>query len=127
MRILIVEDEPNNQEVAAVFLKTGRHDVEVAPHGEDALARMHRRSEVYDLVVMDLLMPVLAGIRTTRMLRANELTTTVPIPTCSAKAGQHDGEEALAAGVHHFVAKPFRRSALLDAVAETLLQRSHGS
>lgn len=124
MRILLVDDEPTNREVAEVMLRSQGHEVAIAQHGAEALAICHDQGQAFDLILMDLQMPVMDGLEAMRRLRAHAETRNVPILCVSAKVRSADREGGLIAGADNFLAKPFRRQELLDAIAVTMACRS---
>lgn len=127
MRILLVDDEPTNREVAEVILRTQGHEVAIAQHGAEAIALCHDEGQLFDMVLMDLQMPVMDGLEAIRRLRAHPATSTLPILCVSAKVRRSDREGGLVAGADHFLAKPFRRHELLAAIGTTLEGRGQAS
>ena len=103
-RILLVEDNANNREVALDFLAAAAMQVDVAMHGVDAV-RMVREHD-YDLVLMDIAMPDIDGLAATRKIRALGHRNEVPIVAMTAHAMAGDREQSLAAGMNDHVTKP---------------------
>ncbi|WP_200154652.1 ATP-binding protein [Chromatium okenii] len=106
-QILLVEDNVTNQQVALGILKKLGLHAEAVANGAEALAAVSTRA--YDLIVMDLQMPVLDGLETTRRIRALAATVhnpQVPIIAMTANAMQGDRERCLRAGMNDYVAKP---------------------
>jgi len=103
-RVLLVEDNPINQEVANELLQTVALNVTVAHDGVEALAAAERQP--FDLVLMDMQMPVMDGLEATRRLRAMPATRHVPIIAMTANAFDEDRAACLAAGMDDHVAKP---------------------
>lgn len=120
LNVLVVEDEPSNREIAQVILGSFGHRVETVENGQEALDLLITRGERFDVVLMDILMPVLDGLETTRRLRANPSTKDVPIICVSAKASGSDRGAGLEAGCDYYLNKPYRRKDLLRAITETL-------
>ena len=114
LRILIAEDNPVNQEVAATMLRRRGHHVDIVGNGREAVDILLRQS--YDVVLMDLQMPILDGLQATAEIRANESGTRVPIIALTANAASGERERCLAAGMDDYVAKPFRAIDLITAV-----------
>ena len=112
-RVLVVEDNPTNQQVARHLLIQRGLAVDLADDGEAALLALARKS--YDLVLMDCQMPGLDGYETTRQIRAGVHQPEVPVVAMTAHAMLGDREKCLAAGMDDYLAKPVNR-ALLDAV-----------
>jgi CheY-like chemotaxis protein/HPt (histidine-containing phosphotransfer) domain-containing protein len=103
-----------NQEVAGAMLRRRGHQVDIVNNGReavDAVAKQH-----YDLVLMDLQMPILDGLGATAEIRAAEKGRRVPIIALTANAAGGEREKVIAAGMDDYVAKPFRAGDLIDAV-----------
>lgn len=111
-RVLVVEDNRVNQEIAKALFETFGTIVTTASDGQSALQQMH--SATFDLVIMDLQMPVLDGITATKQLR--KLGFLTPIVGLTANAFEEDRRLCLEAGMNEFVAKPITR----DNVASVL-------
>lgn len=110
--VLLVEDNLVNQMVAQGLLSRLGFVVEVAANGDVALTMAERRT--YDLIFMDMQMPVMDGLEATRRLRANGWT--LPIIGLTANAFVSDRDACLAAGMDGFVSKPVTRQKLEDAI-----------
>lgn len=117
-RILIVEDEEANREVALTICRVAGHVCAAANDGQEALERL--ASEDYDILLVDVLMPRLDGLELVRMLRATPRWATTPIIGVSARASGSDHAEMLEAGMTAVVTKPYRRGTLLDAIDQVL-------
>jgi two-component system sensor histidine kinase/response regulator len=117
LRVLLAEDNLVNQRLALRLLEKQGHTVTVAPDGQAALDAFDR--ERFDLVLMDVQMPVLNGLETTERLRQREQGTgrRVPVLALTAHAMQGDRERCLAAGMDAYVTKPLRFEELLAAIA----------
>jgi two-component system, sensor histidine kinase and response regulator len=103
-RVLLVEDNEINQEVAIGQLEDAEAFVDLAENGEIAL-RMVKDND-YDVVLMDMQMPVMDGIEATRILRADPRHQTLPIIAMTANAMESDREVCLEAGMNDHIAKP---------------------
>jgi signal transduction histidine kinase/CheY-like chemotaxis protein len=116
-RILLVEDNVVNQRVASGLLTRRGHHVTVAQNGREALTRLEQ--ETFDLVLMDLQMPVMGGLDATAAIRVREHATGkhVRIVAMTAHAMNSDRERCLAAGMDGYLSKPID-PALLFAVVE---------
>ena len=113
-RILLVEDNAVNAELASEFLANRGFVVEVAINGEDAIARIEAQS--FDGVLMDCQMPVLDGYEATRRIRKDGRFHDLPIIAMTANAMRGDREKCLDAGMDDYVAKPFEETELLMAL-----------
>ncbi len=111
-RILLVEDNLFNQQVACELLEAAGAFVVAIDNGNDALARL--RAESFDCVLMDMQMPVMDGLETTRQLRADPLLKSTLVIAMTANAWSEDRERCLAAGMNDFLSKPVRPSELLS-------------
>jgi signal transduction histidine kinase/CheY-like chemotaxis protein len=118
-RILLVEDNPVNQRVAAGLLTRRGHHVTVAHDGREALARLDR--ETFDLVLMDLQMPVMGGLDATVEIRRRETVTGlhVRIVAMTAHAMSSDRERCLAAGMDGYLSKPIDPQMLFAVVEQS--------
>ena len=116
-RILLVEDNVVNQQVASGLLTRRGHHVTVVEDGREALARLDQ--ETFDLVLMDLQMPVMGGLEATIAIRLRERVTGqhVRIVAMTAHALNRDRERCLAAGMDGYLSKPID-PAMLFAVVE---------
>lgn len=103
-RILLVEDNELNQEVASELLRDAGFVVDIAGNGQIALDKLAETS--YDVVLMDIQMPVMDGLTATRRLRQIEKTRDLPVIAMSANVMQSDIEQCIQAGMNGHVAKP---------------------
>jgi signal transduction histidine kinase/ligand-binding sensor domain-containing protein/CheY-like chemotaxis protein/HPt (histidine-containing phosphotransfer) domain-containing protein len=118
-RVLVVEDQPLNREVATGMLASLGLQVETANNGQKALDILKRQR--FDAVLMDCEMPVLDGFSATAALRRRESAgTRIPIIALTADATTAGREACLAAGMDDYLAKPFRRDALHRILAQWL-------
>jgi PAS domain S-box-containing protein len=114
LRILVAEDNPVNQHVTQSLLERRGHQVEIVGNGQLAVEAV--RGNRYDVVLMDVQMPVLDGLTATRRIREIPGCESVPIVALTAHALAEDGERCLAAGMSLCVTKPFRPHELFSAV-----------
>ena len=114
-RILLADDEPINQEVACGLLEDAGLAVDVAEDGAQAVAMA--RASYYDLILMDMQMPVMNGIEATQAICADSLNRKTPILAMTANASGADRDLCLAAGMSDFITKPVNP----DKLYETLL------
>ena len=119
-RILVVDDEPNIREVVELYLRREGYEVEVAGDGGAALAAIERKSP--DLIVLDLMLPVMGGIQLTRLLR--EGLSEIPIIMLTAKGGEDDRVSGLEVGADDYVTKPFSPKELIARVKAVLRRTS---
>ncbi len=121
-KVLVVEDQPLNREVAIGMLTSLGLEVETAHHGQHALDITQSRS--FDAILMDCEMPVMDGFSATRALRAREQAGVhIPIIALTADVTSTGRAACLAAGMDDHLAKPFRREALHAILARWLGNR----
>jgi len=104
-RILVVDDEPINQMVAQMQLEAADLVVEIAGDGVEAINLIKQSS--YDAILMDMQMPNLNGLDTTRMIREMSGYQDIPIIAMIANAFVEDKTQCLAAGMNDFLIKPY--------------------
>jgi CheY-like chemotaxis protein len=112
LKVLLVEDNVVNQRVAMAMLERRRHRVTVAGDGREALETLAK--ERFDVVLMDMQMPVMSGLEATRLLRRREAKTGghVPVVALTANAMSTDRDACLAAGMDDYLSKPIRIESL---------------
>jgi len=118
LHILLAEDNRVNQQVALRILQKHGHTVVVVGDGQAALAALAQAP--FDLVLMDIQMPVLDGLAATATIRAQEQGTHMPIIAMTAHAMRGDRERCLAAGMDGYVTKPLKAADLAAAIAQLL-------
>ncbi len=127
--VLVVEDNPVNQRVIQLMLERLECKVDVAADGQVALNML--QSTVYDVVFMDVQMPVMDGLQATAALRERERGggRHVPVVAITAHAMESDRERCLASGMDDYISKPVRQRDLLQVLATLRLERgnSHSS
>lgn len=114
LHVLLAEDNPINQKLAVTLLKKWGHHVTMAENGRLALEAFERGN--FDLILMDMHMPVMDGIETVRRIREREkeLGGHIPIAAMTANVMKGNLESCLAAGMDGYIAKPFSRDELFD-------------
>ncbi|HOX27223.1 MAG TPA: ATP-binding protein [Candidatus Krumholzibacteria bacterium] len=120
IHVLLVEDNPVNQTFGRLLLQKQGCRVTVAEHGQAGL--QCATSEVFDVILSDVQMPVMDGLDMTRALRSREAGSNrrIPIIGVTAHALQSDRERCLAAGMDGYVAKPIKATELIAAIEKVL-------
>jgi len=123
LRILVAEDAPANRKVVRAILEKRGHDVMLVSNGREAVEAVQR--ETFDIVLMDIQMPVLDGWHATREIRGSTEHSQVPILAMTAHAMRGDREKCLAAGMSDYISKPIDAHELIRVV-ERLARKSQG-
>ncbi len=120
IRTLLVEDDPVNQKTIGKMLDKIGLLADIAQGGRDALGKL--AANRYDIILMDIQMPDMDGIETTRRIRENETSDNkdIPVIALTAHAFQSDAQKFLDAGMDGYVAKPISMLKLSQTIAECL-------
>jgi polar amino acid transport system substrate-binding protein len=113
-RILLVEDNEINQQVASEILEQAGFFVDIANHGQEALDRLEQQA--FDCVLMDVQMPVMDGFTATARIREEQSSSELPVLAMTANATIEDREKCLAAGMDEHIAKPINPQMLFEAL-----------
>ena len=117
LRVLLAEDNPVNQKMVVGMLRRMGHSTKIAVNGQEALSLWSE--EAFDLVLMDVQMPVMDGLTTTRKIRERELSSgsRIPIIAMTAHATKEYEQQCLAAGMDAYLSKPTNGQQLEAAIA----------
>jgi len=126
-RLLLVEDNVVNQKVVLAMLRRKGYQITVVGDGRQALSALEDPAAHYDLVLMDVQMPILDGLETTRILRRNPRFAQLPIIAMTAHAMNGDRERCLDAGMNAYLAKPVQAGQLAATVDAMLTVSSVAS
>ena len=120
LKILLVEDNLINQKITLLTLKPLVHSIDTASNGKEALDRFGTTN--FDLILMDIQMPVMSGLVAAEKIRALESSTNshVPIIAITANAMIGDKEKCLSAGIDDYISKPFQPAALIDKIKKII-------
>ncbi len=113
-RVLVIEDEPDLQELLRFNLQKEGHTVAVAGTGSDGLHELRRQP--FDLVLLDLMLPDRDGLEVCRIVRADEALSAMPIIMVTAKSEESDVVLGLGLGADDYVTKPFRVKELMARI-----------
>lgn len=117
LQVLLVEDNPVNQKLATLILQKWGHQVSLAENGQQAVEMIAAAHDSYQLVLMDMQMPVMDGIAATGEIRRYEQQhglTALPIIAMTANAMESDREHCLAAGMNDYLSKPIKQAELAE-------------
>ena len=123
LRVLVAEDYKVNQLIVQRILERRGHRVTLVEDGQAAVDAVSR--ETFDIVLMDIQMPVLGGLEATQEIRRREAGTLrrIPIIALTANASDCDRELCLEAGVNDYITKPFQPRSLLATIEQTVADR----
>jgi two-component system, sensor histidine kinase len=116
-KILLVEDNEINRLVASITLNQHGADIVEAINGVEAVEAV--KSMSFDLVLMDMQMPLMDGLEATKIIR-NELQSKVPVIALTANAIKGESDKCFAAGMNDFISKPFEELALIGLISKWL-------
>ena len=114
MKVLVVEDDVDIQDLVVALLSRVGYDVGVEDNGDAGLAAA--LSQELDLVILDWMMPGLSGLEVCRAIRADPRGKDVPVLMLTAKAQEDDIGQAFTAGADDYMVKPFRGRELVSRV-----------
>ena len=120
--VLLVEDDPTNCEVALVLLKEKGMIVDVAGNGAEAVQKC--KENTYNLVLMDVQMPVMDGLEATQTIRRLAGWETTPILALTANAFNEDRDRCMAAGMNGFISKPFDPDQIFSTLFTWLAEKA---
>ena len=115
MNILLVEDNEHNQILAETYLMKHHATVEIAANGNIALGLLKNKS--YDVILMDIQMPIMDGLATTVLLR-KEMRIETPVVACSAHAMASERQKCREAGMNDYISKPYTEEILVNTLAK---------
>jgi len=116
--VLVVDDEPDNREIAQTVLSFGGVKVHTAVNGADGIKLLEDISPTF--VLLDLSMPVMDGWEMLKLVRANPKTQNIPIIALTAHAMAGDRERVFEAGFDGYIAKPFRIGSFMQELISCL-------
>ena len=120
--ILLVEDNPVNQELAKMILTKGGYQVEVANNGKEAVEKYTASSRGFDLIFMDVQMPEMDGMDATKAIREKGFKT-IPIVAMTALAMKGDREKCLEAGMNDYIMKPIKRERVFEILEKWVFNK----
>ncbi|MEN2412270.1 GAF domain-containing hybrid sensor histidine kinase/response regulator [Flavobacterium mesophilum] len=119
LKILLCEDNPLNQKLAKSVINNFGFELDIAENGEEGIELLSKNK--YDLILMDLQMPIKDGYQTTEHIR-NEMNLNIPIIAMTAHSLVGEQERCYKSGMNAYVPKPFKQAALLKAIKTVMSQ-----
>jgi signal transduction histidine kinase/DNA-binding response OmpR family regulator len=119
-RLLLVEDNLVNQKVVLAILRKKGYRIDVANDGREAISALEARDADYDLVLMDVQMPVMDGLEATRVIRRDPRWERLPVLAMTAHAMNGDRERCLQAGMNGYISKPVQPAHLIATIEKHL-------
>ena len=117
-RVLVVDDQPFNRDVVQGLLAVVGITPQVAENGQVALDILRDSKETFDLILMDVQMPVMDGLTATRAIRSQERFAALPIVAMTAHTMTHEKEKSKAAGMNDHIGKPFDEAGFYRVLAK---------
>jgi DNA-binding response OmpR family regulator len=122
--VLIIEDDRSLLEVLAYNIRQAGYQVSTAYDGQDGLNQAEQK--LPDLIVLDLMLPILDGLEVCRRLRTSPITRDIRVLMLTAKSEETDQVIGLAVGADDYVTKPFSVKVLIERIKAMLRRRGHG-
>lgn len=117
-RILVVDDEPHILKLISFSLERAGHEIVAVSDGPAAIRAVHDGCP--ELILMDVMMPVMSGYETVERLKADPVTAEIPVIMLSAKSQLYEQEKGLECGAVHYICKPFTPRELVEQVSAFL-------
>lgn len=119
LKVLVVEDSPTMRQLIVFALKRVRGiDITEAQDGVDGLKRLS--ADRYDLILTDINMPIMDGLKLVSLVRNDPAYKTVPIVIITTEGASEDRERALAIGANEYITKPIQTSRIIDTAKRLL-------
>ncbi len=120
-KILVVEDEPSLQKLLEYQLKRLGYEILIAPDGQQAVTMV--KSEQPDLVLLDVMLPLMGGFQVLKTIQDDKTTSGIPVIMLSAKGQQHDIAAGIGQGVFDYITKPFNIPNLASRIEAALASK----
>jgi CheY-like chemotaxis protein len=118
--ILPVEDNPINQKLAKFILEKAGYNIILAVNGKEAVKIFKGDPDSFDLIMMDIQMPIMDGIEATRIIREQGFSK-IPIVAMTAEAMKGDREKCIQAGMNDYIPKPIKREVIFKIIQKWCL------
>ena len=125
VRILIAEDNPDNQGLMKVILQKAGYQTEIAENGKITVEKIISNPGAFDLILMDIQMPEMDGYEAARTIRKNGFTE-IPIIALTAHAMKGEKERCLSSGMNDYITKPIKRELIYEKIKTWVFQKRRG-
>jgi CheY-like chemotaxis protein len=122
LKILLAEDNVVNQNLVKIMLNKAGHRVELASNGNEAIEKLSMTSDDFDLIFMDVQMPVMDGLEATKVIRSKGYGD-IPIIAMTASAMEEDRAKCFKAGMDGYLAKPVRMEVIKEVIEKWALRK----
>lgn len=123
--VLVADDDNNLRKILCLFLKNARYETVEAANGREALQMA--KSQEPDLILMDIMMPMLDGFTVCRLLKDDPETRGIPVLICTAKNRKEDLVAAIKAGAEDYIIKPFTKETVISKIQKALSAKTNQS
>ena len=123
--VLVADDDQNLRKILCLFLKNARYETVEAANGREALNMA--KGQRPDIILMDIMMPLLDGFTVCKMLKDDAETRSIPVLICTAKNRKEDLVAAIKAGAEDYIIKPFTKDTVLSKIEKALDARRSAS
>ena len=123
--VLVADDDNNLRKILCIFLKNARYETVEAANGREALNMA--KGQLPDLILMDIMMPLLDGFTVCKLLKDDPETKRIPVLICTAKNRKEDLVAAIKSGAEDYIIKPFTKETVLGKIEKALAARINQS
>src|SRR5436190_16995300 len=123
--VLVADDDQNLRKILCIFLKNARYETVEAANGREALNMA--KGQAPDIILMDIMMPLLDGFTVCKLLKDDPETRRIPVLICTAKNRKEDLVAAIKAGAEDYIIKPFTKETMLTKIEKALAARINSS
>jgi len=123
--VLVADDDNNLRKILCIFLKNARYETVEAANGREALNMA--KGQFPDIILMDIMMPLLDGFTVCKLLKDDPETKRIPVLICTAKNRKEDLVAAIKAGAEDYIIKPFTKDTVLAKIEKALMARKEQS
>ncbi len=120
-KVLIVDDDQLVRQIVQEILSDENYEIQLAKDGKDALESIHRDQP--DIIILDIMMPIMDGLDVSKHLKSNRTTASIPIIMLTARTSISDKFDGFDAGADEYISKPFDADVLQKRV-KSLLRRT---